>query len=60
MKPEDANQILNAEELGNNMDSIGAAMEIIGILSIILTLVSAGAPSGPIIKIIRLFKIFFR
>lgn len=60
MKPEDSSQLKNAENLGKSMDTVGSAMEIIGVVSIFMSLVSVGAPSGPIIKIIRLFKVFFR
>lgn len=60
MEPEDSSELKNAERLGDSMDTVGAAMEIIGVVSIFMSLISVGAPSGPIIKIIRLFKIFFR
>jgi hypothetical protein len=58
--PEKASNVDNAGSMGENMDSISGAMSIIGAFSIALSVVSAGAPSGPIVAIIRLFKIFFR
>jgi hypothetical protein len=58
--PDSPKAVLAAGNLGGNMDTINGALSIIGLFSVAISIVSAGAPSGPIIQIIRLFKIFFR
>lgn len=47
--PEPASAVDSAGSFGNDMDNVTAVMGIIGALSVVLSILSAGAPSGPII-----------
>lgn len=46
--------------LSSTLDSSKGAMEMVSNVAIALTLISSGAPSGAIINLIKLFKLFFR
>jgi hypothetical protein len=47
--PDSPKAVVAAENLGGNMDTINGALSLIGLFSVAISLVSAGAPSGPII-----------
>ena len=58
--PEPAKAVETAGELGSDMDVASKVMGIIASFSMALSVASGGAPSGPIINMIKLFKMFFR
>jgi hypothetical protein len=47
--PEPADAVDQAGTLGNDMNGVTAVMGIVGTMSVALSVVSAGAPSGPIV-----------
>lgn len=42
------------------MDGIQSAMSIVGYIGVVMSIVSAGAPAGPVVALIRFLKLFFR
>lgn len=58
--PEAPKDIERADNFATGMKKTTSVMGAIAGLSLILSLASGGAPSGPIITLVRLFKLFFR
>jgi hypothetical protein len=46
--------------MSSTLESSKGYMEMISNFAIVITFLSAGSPSGPIINLIKLFKLFFR
>lgn len=46
--------------MSGNLDNNKETLELVSTVAIGLSIMSAGAPSGPIISLIKLFKLFFR
>lgn len=46
--------------LGSTTENFQKVMGIVGSISLVMTLFSAGVPAGPVISLIKLFKMFFR
>lgn len=42
------------------MDGVQSAMSVVGYIGVVMSIVSAGAPAGPIVALIRFLKMFFR
>lgn len=58
--PLDPAAVKTVADMTASLDNNKEALELISAAAIGLTILSAGAPSGPIISLIKLFKLFFR
>lgn len=58
--PIKAQTIKSTDEMGQNMESAQRFMSFVTSLSVVLSTMSLGSPAGPVVQIIRLFKIFYR
>jgi len=58
--PVDHKKLDDSGKNGERLDQVSAAMGIIGTISLVISFLSVSAPSGPIINIIKLFKLLYR